>query len=52
MICLVQKFKEIKKLYSIVKYIYCDLTKLYNVSYSIIGYIIRKNNWNYKEEYL
>lgn len=42
-----EQIDEIRELYSTGNYTYCDLANLYGVSYSNIGYIIRKDSWNY-----
>lgn len=42
-----EQTKEIKDLYKTGNYTYNDLAKIYNVSYSNIGYIIRNDSWSY-----
>ena len=41
--------QNIKKLYASGEYTYYDLAKMYNVSYSNIGYVVRNDTWSYNE---
>ena len=40
-----QQVEEIRRLYETGKYTYHQLGKMYNVSYSTIGYLIRRDSW-------
>ena len=41
---------EIRKKYSIGTYTYCDLAEMYDLSFSMIGYIVREDSWNLEDD--